>query len=72
MLSKCALTVRSAIFNERNAARWYEHEEAWQRYDYTYSEGELREWVPKLHQLDEAAPLTLVYFNNHLGVTKVS
>jgi uncharacterized protein YecE (DUF72 family) len=52
-------------FHGRNAARWYEHEEAWQRYDYTYSDSELREWVPKLHQLDEVAPLTLVYFNNH-------
>jgi uncharacterized protein YecE (DUF72 family) len=23
------------------------------------------EWVPKIHQLDETAPLTLVYMNNH-------
>jgi uncharacterized protein YecE (DUF72 family) len=52
-------------FHGRNAARWYEHEAAWQRYDYTYSDSELREWAPKLRQLDEAAPLTLVYFNNH-------
>ena len=26
---------------------------------------ELREWVPKLQELDAEAPLTLVYFNNH-------
>jgi hypothetical protein len=23
------------------------------------------EWLPKIGQLDEAAPLTLVYMNNH-------
>lgn len=52
-------------FHGRNAAKWYAHEEAWERYDYTYSLDELREWVPKLRQLDAEAPLTLVYFNNH-------
>ncbi len=52
-------------FHGRNAARWYDHQEAWQRYDYAYSLDELREWVPRLRQLDRAAPLTLVYFNNH-------
>ncbi|MCL4368184.1 MAG: DUF72 domain-containing protein [Actinobacteria bacterium] len=36
----------------------------WQRYDYTYSEDELREWVPKLRQLDSELPITLVYANN--------
>ena len=25
----------------------------------------LREWAPKLRELDAEAPLTLVYFNNH-------
>jgi uncharacterized protein YecE (DUF72 family) len=54
-------------FHGRNAAKWYEHKEAWERYDYSYSAEELREWVPKLRQLDEAAPLTLVYFNNHFS-----
>jgi uncharacterized protein YecE (DUF72 family) len=52
-------------FHGRNAARWYAHEAAWQRYDYTYTADELREWTPRLRQLDAAAPITLVYFNNH-------
>ena len=52
-------------FHGRNAAKWYAHAEAWERYDYTYSTEELREWVPKLRELDAEAPLTLVYFNNH-------
>jgi uncharacterized protein YecE (DUF72 family) len=49
----------------RNAAKWWRHEKAWERYDYTYSEEELREWVPKLQQLDAEVPLTLVFANNH-------
>ena len=54
-------------FHGRNAAKWYNHEEAWERYNYTYRPEELQEWVPKLRQLDAEAPLTLVYFNNHFG-----
>lgn len=54
-------------FHGRNAAKWYNHKEAWERYDYTYSTEELREWVPRLRQLDASLPLTLVYFNNHFA-----
>ncbi len=54
-------------FHGRNAAKWYDHREAWERYDYTYSTAELNEWVPRLRQLDAKAELTLVYFNNHHG-----
>lgn len=52
-------------FHGRNAAKWYNHAQAWERYDYTYSAAKLREWTPKLRQLDAAAAHTLVYFNNH-------
>ena len=52
-------------FHGRNAAKWWQHEEAWERYDYTYSDEELKEWVPKIRQLDAEADLTLVYMNNH-------
>lgn len=34
-------------FHGRNAATWWEHEEAWQRYDYLYTEQKLSEWVPE-------------------------
>jgi uncharacterized protein YecE (DUF72 family) len=54
-------------FHGRNSAKWYNHREAWERYDYTYPVDELREWVPRLWQLDASAPLTLVYFNNHFA-----
>ena len=49
----------------RNSAKWWTHEQAWERYDYSYSEEELSEWAPKIRQLEAAAPLTLVYANNH-------
>jgi len=52
-------------FHGRNAKRWWNHEHAWQRYDYEYKESELREWVPRLRRLEETAPLVLVYANNH-------
>ena len=52
-------------FHGRNRAKWWQHDEAWERYDYSYTEDELMEWVPKIRQLDAEAPLTLVYMNNH-------
>lgn len=52
-------------FHGRNAERWWNHEAAWQRYDYTYVKEELETWLPKLSALDHQSPLTLVYANNH-------
>jgi len=52
-------------FHGRNRAKWWQHDEPWERYDYTYSETELMEWAPKIRELDAEAPLTLVYMNNH-------
>ncbi len=52
-------------FHGRNAAKWYAHDEAWERYNYSYSAAELNEWAPKIRALEAEAPLTLVYFNNH-------
>jgi uncharacterized protein YecE (DUF72 family) len=52
-------------FHGRNRAKWWEHDEAWERYDYNYSDAELMEWVPKIRDLDQEAPLTLIYMNNH-------
>lgn len=52
-------------FHGRNSEKWWQHEEAWERYDYTYTDEELGEWVPKIRELDAEAPLTLVYMNNH-------
>jgi uncharacterized protein YecE (DUF72 family) len=52
-------------FHGRNEEKWWQHDFGWERYDYTYSEEELEEWVPRIRELNEQAPLTLVYANNH-------
>jgi uncharacterized protein YecE (DUF72 family) len=52
-------------FHGRNAKKWWQHKEAWERYDYTYSDEELEEWVPKLHKLEENTEKTFVFANNH-------
>jgi uncharacterized protein YecE (DUF72 family) len=52
-------------FHGRNARKWWEHDQAWERYDYTYPDGELREWIPRLKLLDQQAEVVLVYANNH-------
>jgi uncharacterized protein YecE (DUF72 family) len=52
-------------FHGRNAEKWWNHEHAWERYDYTYSEEELEEWVPQILELDAPEALVLLYANNH-------
>ena len=52
-------------FHGRNAKKWWQHEHPWERYDYSYSEEELREWVPKIRQLDAEAEQVFVFANNH-------
>lgn len=52
-------------FHGRNAKDWWQHEEAWQRYDYLYSEEELAEWAPKVEEIDTGTEKTYVFFNNH-------
>jgi len=52
-------------FHGRNAAKWWQHEHAYERYDYLYTEEELVEWVPKVRKLAEATERTYLFFNNH-------
>ncbi|MDI7277373.1 MAG: DUF72 domain-containing protein, partial [Anaerolineae bacterium] len=52
-------------FHGRNAKKWWHHENAWERYDYSYTVEELQEWQPKIQSLDEQAEKTFVFANNH-------
>lgn len=52
-------------FHGRNAQKWWRHEHAWERYDYTYAEEELKEWTPKIQEMDRLADKTFVFANNH-------
>lgn len=53
-------------FHGRNYRAWWGRErEAWERYDYLYSEEELREWRPKVESIAEKSDRVYVIFNNH-------
>jgi uncharacterized protein YecE (DUF72 family) len=52
-------------FHGRNAEKWWQHQEAWERYNYLYDEVELGGWVEKIGALAAASRQTLVFFNNH-------
>jgi uncharacterized protein YecE (DUF72 family) len=49
----------------RNAGAWYDHDQAWERYDYAYSDQELTEWVPRLMDIARRSRKAYVVFNNH-------
>jgi len=59
-------------FHGRNAAKWYDHEEAFERYDYLYQPHELAEWVPKVGELAAATDHLFVFFNNHYNAQAVA
>jgi uncharacterized protein YecE (DUF72 family) len=52
-------------FHGRNAAKWWDHDEAWERYDYSYSREELEPWAAKAREMAANTRLTLLYANNH-------
>jgi len=55
-------------FHGRNATKWWRHSQAWERYDYLYSQAELGEWVPRIQALARETASTLVLMNNcHAG-----
>ena len=55
----------------RNAAKWFTHQEAWERYDYLYSDDELREWLEPTRKVAAQAEDTYVFFNNHYNAQAV-
>lgn len=52
-------------FHGRNDKKWWQHQESHERYDYSYSETELQEWVPKIVKLADQTEKTFVSMNNH-------
>jgi uncharacterized protein YecE (DUF72 family) len=59
-------------FHGRNAAKWWQYEHAYERYDYTYSADELKEWLPKISKLNSMAEKTFIFANNHWHSQAVS
>jgi uncharacterized protein YecE (DUF72 family) len=52
-------------FHGRNSAKWWQHEQAYERYDYSYTPQELSEWLPKIQKLDSETERTFIFTNNH-------
>lgn len=48
----------------RNYQKWFAHEESWERYDYLYSEKELKPWAERVTRMSEEKDVFVVT-NNH-------
>lgn len=60
-------------FHGRNAAKWFNHKQAWERYDYFYDQKELEHWVPKVQHMVQDSQDTYVFFNNcHQGQAAIN
>ena len=64
-IAEATAPVAYVRFHGRNAQKWWKHEQAYERYDYTYSDEELGEWVPRIEKLTAEAQTTFVFANNH-------
>lgn len=51
-------------FHGRNRENWWKGDNV-TRYDYCYSDAELREWIPRIRAMALQAALVMVVFNNH-------
>ena len=51
-------------FHGRNKKNWYGTDST-SRYDYLYSEEELREWLPRIRDISDQTGKLFVFFNNH-------
>lgn len=64
-LAEATSAVSYVRFHGRNSAKWWKHEQAYERYDYTYSRQELNEWLPRIKKLERMSDTTFVFANNH-------
>lgn len=51
-------------FHGRNKKKWYGSDSR-SRYDYLYSEDELKEWLPRIKELEKNTERLYIFFNNH-------
>ncbi|HLV32593.1 MAG TPA: DUF72 domain-containing protein [Chitinispirillaceae bacterium] len=51
-------------FHGRNQTNWWKGDNV-TRYDYLYTDSELREWIPGIQTIAAQASLVLIVFNNH-------
>lgn len=56
----------------RNAAQWWDHEQAEDRYNYLYSEDELKPFADVMRTAREAVRKAYLYLNNHFAAQAVA
>src|SRR5262249_50315958 len=56
----------------RNAAQWWTHDKAEDRYNYLYSAGEISEFVETLDAAREIVRKAYLYTNNHFSANSVA
>ena len=64
-LAEVASKLSYARFHGRNSAKWWQHEQAYQRYDYSYTPQELSEQLPEIQKLDSIAERSFIFADNH-------
>ena len=64
-LAEATSDIAYVRFHGRNGEKWWQHEHAYERYDYSYPAAELEEWVPKIKGLERATEKAFVFANNH-------
>jgi uncharacterized protein YecE (DUF72 family) len=52
-------------FHGRNKEKWWQNDQPFERYDYTYKPDELREWIPKIKKISGITEKTFIFANNH-------
>ena len=52
-------------FHGRNAAKWWDHDQAWERYDYLYSDDLIKKLIPGLKCWLSERKTCYIFFNNH-------
>jgi uncharacterized protein YecE (DUF72 family) len=56
----------------RNAAKWWRHDQSEDRYDYLYSEDELKEFTETASAARELVKKAYLYTNNHFSAKSVA
>ncbi len=64
-MQKTTSSIGYVRFHGRNAAKWWTHDKAYERYDYLYNQEELSPWVDSIKQMDRNTDRTFVFMNNH-------
>jgi len=63
-LAEATSSIGYIRFHGRNKSKWYTGDTK-ERYDYLYSEDELKEWIPRISAIAKNTERLFIFFNNH-------